>query len=118
MEKEACAIVEAIRKWAHLLSGRRFTVVTDKQSVPFMCDVRHSSKIENKKLMRWRMQLNEFDFEIVFRPRKLNSVHDTLSRAYCVSSPESTLYTIHASLCHLEQRVCIILSPLRISRIL
>jgi len=94
-------MVEAIRKWAHhLLSGCRFTVVTDQQSVSFMYDVRHSSKVKNNKIMRWRMQLNEFDFEVVFRPRKLNSVLDALSRAYCASLHERTLYTIHASLCH------------------
>ena len=52
VEKEACAIGEAIRKWVHLLSGRRFTVVTDQQSVSFMYDVRHSSKIKNEKRMR------------------------------------------------------------------
>ena len=49
METEACAMVEAIRKWAHRLSGLRFTVVTDQQSVSFMYDVRHSSKVKNKK---------------------------------------------------------------------
>ena len=48
METEACAMVEAIRKWAHLLSGRRFIAVTDQQSVSFMYDVRHSSKVKNK----------------------------------------------------------------------
>ena len=68
VEKEACAIVEAIRKWAHLLSGRQFTVVTDQQSVSFMYNVRHSSKIKNEKRMIWYMQLNEFDCEVVFRP--------------------------------------------------
>jgi len=100
VEKEACATVEAIRKWAHLLSGRRFTAVTDQQSVSFMYDVRHFSKIKNEKIMRWRMQLSEFDFQTVFRSGKLNSVLDVLSRAYCASLQESTLYTIHASLCH------------------
>jgi len=100
VEKEACAIVEAIRKWAHLLSGCRLTVVTDQQSVSFMYDVRHPSRIKNERIMRWRMQLKEFDFEVVFRSGKLNSVPDVLSRAFCASLHESTLYTIHASLCH------------------
>jgi len=59
VEKEACAIVEAIRKWAHLLSGRRFTVVTDQQFVYFMYDVRHSSKIKYEKIMRWRMHATQ-----------------------------------------------------------
>jgi len=64
------------------------------------------------------MQLSEFDFQIVFHPGKLNSVPGALSRAYCASLYESTLHTIHASLCPLEQRVCIILSALKICRIL
>ena len=29
VEKEASAIVEAIRKWSHLLTGRRFKLITD-----------------------------------------------------------------------------------------
>jgi len=36
VEKKACAIVEPIRKWAHLLNGRRFTVVPDQQSISFI----------------------------------------------------------------------------------
>jgi len=64
-----------------------------------MYDLRHSSNIKNEKVMRWRMQLSEFDFQIVFRPGKLNSVPGAISRAYCASLHESTLYTIHASLC-------------------
>ena len=100
VEKEAYAIVEAIRKWAHLLSSRRFTVVADQQSVSFMYGVSHSSKTKNEKIMRWRMQLNEFDFEVVFRAGNLNSVPDALSRAYCASLHENILHNIHASLCH------------------
>jgi len=44
VEKEACAIVEAIRKWAHLLSGH--------QPVSVIYDVRHSIKIKNEKIIR------------------------------------------------------------------
>jgi len=99
VEKEACAIVEAIQKWTHLLSGRRFTVVTDQQSVSIMYNVLPQySKIKNEKIMRWRMQISEFDFEVVFRPGKLNSVPNARSRAYCASLHESTLHTIHSSL--------------------
>jgi len=72
----------------------------DQQSVSFMYDVRHSSKIKNEKIMSWRMQFSEFERQIWFHPGKLNSVPDALSRAYCASLHKSTLYTIHASLCH------------------
>ena len=34
VEKEAYAVVEALRKWRHLLIGRHFTLVTDKRVFP------------------------------------------------------------------------------------
>ena len=38
VEKEATAIVEAIRKWEHLLARQHFTLITDQKSVAFMLD--------------------------------------------------------------------------------
>ena len=45
VEKEAYAIVEALRKWKHLLIGKHFNLVTDQRSVSFMLDLKHPSKI-------------------------------------------------------------------------
>ena len=42
VEKEACAIVEVIKKWSHYLSALRFTIVTDQQAVHYMF---HSEKL-------------------------------------------------------------------------
>jgi len=100
VEKEACAIVEAVRKWFHFLTGRKFSIITDQRSVAFMYDVQHAGKIKNDKIMRWRMQLSEFDFDIFYRPGHANSVPDALSRVYCASLHDSTLYKLHDSLCH------------------
>lgn len=36
VEKEAYAIVEAIRKWRNYLLGRHFHLITDQRSVAFM----------------------------------------------------------------------------------
>ena len=36
IEKEAYAIVEALRKWKHYLTGRHFTLVTDQQTVLYI----------------------------------------------------------------------------------
>nr|XP_026689480.1 uncharacterized protein LOC104265567 [Ciona intestinalis] len=45
VEKEATAIVEAIRKWSHLLLGRRFKLVTDQKSVAFMYDNQRHNEV-------------------------------------------------------------------------
>ena len=65
VEKEASVIVEVIIKWTHCLLGHKFTIVTDQRSVAFMYSVKHLSKIKNEKVMRWRLLLSEFDFDIV-----------------------------------------------------
>ena len=50
VEKGAYAVVEALRKWKHLLLGK--TLITDQRSVSFMLDMRHTSKIKNDKILR------------------------------------------------------------------
>ena len=46
IKKEATAIIEVVRKWAHFLHARVFTLVTDQQSIAFMLDQRKRSKIK------------------------------------------------------------------------
>lgn len=47
VEKEACAIIESVRKWRHLLSRKHFTLVTDQEAVSFMFDSKKHGKINN-----------------------------------------------------------------------
>ena len=51
VEKAAQAIIEAVRHWRHYLTGKHFTVRTDQQSVRFMFDKQHKSKIKNDKIL-------------------------------------------------------------------
>ena len=84
VEKEAAAIVEAIRKWNHFLLGRKFTLITDQQSVRYMYDTGcKRGKIKNAKILRWRLELAELNFDIVYRAGKCKAAPDTLSRMYC-----------------------------------
>lgn len=102
VEKEASAIVEAIRKWRFVLHGKRFTLITDQKSVAFMLDVKHSGKIKNDKIARWRAELSTFTFDIIYRPGKDNVPADTFSRV-CgnLSDVElKTLQKLHCDLCH------------------
>jgi len=85
VEKEATAIVEAVRKWSHLLLSRHFKLVTDQRSVSFMFNDSNRGKIKNAKIMRWRLELMQYCYDIVFRAGKHNTAPDTLSRVHCAS---------------------------------
>ena len=103
IEKEAYAIVEAIRKWRHFLAGRHFTLITDQRSVTFMFSNTHSSKIKNDKIQRWRLELSCYSFDIIYRAGKENVCADTLSRMVCSSAGSTDtnlLKKLHEDLCH------------------
>ncbi|XP_068235485.1 uncharacterized protein [Palaemon carinicauda] len=101
VEKEATAIIEAVRKWSHFLARRHFTLITDQRSVMFMLDSRKRTKIKNNKIQKWRLELASYSYTIQYRPGKQNIAPDTLTRAYCCSiSSMSSLTDIHENLCH------------------
>ncbi|CAI6372729.1 unnamed protein product [Macrosiphum euphorbiae] len=100
IEKEAYAIVEALRKWRHFLIGRQFKLITDQEAVSFMFNLKHSSKIKNDKIIRWRLELSCFSFDIQYRPGKENTVADTFSRVCAVVNNSNMLSDLHKSLCH------------------
>lgn len=107
IEKEAAAIVECLRKWRQFLIGRTFKLITDQKSVAFMFHQRHSSRIKNDKIQRWRLELSAYNFDIVYRPGRENVAADTLSRAGLPlvastngPSHEKALKELHETLCH------------------
>ena len=101
VEKEATAIIKAVRKWRHLLIRQHFHLVTDQKSVAFMLDARKRTKIKNNKIMCWRLELASFSYSIRYRPGIKNVGPDTLTRASCASVAVvgSKLDTIHKELC-------------------
>lgn len=101
IEKEAYAILEALRKWRHYLLGRHFRLITDQRSVAFMFSDRHSSKIKNDKIMRWKIELSCYKYEIVYRSGKENQAADSLSRiCSSVEGNLTKLTSLHDTLCH------------------
>ncbi|GAA53165.1 retrovirus-related Pol polyprotein from transposon 17.6 [Clonorchis sinensis] len=101
IEKEAYAIVESIRKWRHYLLGRPFKLITDQRSVTFMYGGGQKGKVKNDKIQRWRTELSEYKYDVIYRPGKDNHVADTLSRNVCASMGNNNqLGELHNSLCH------------------
>ena len=100
VEKEAAAIMDAIRKWYHFLVHKQFTIVTDQRSVAFMFNKKHPNSIKNHKLMRWRMELAPLKYNIIYRCGEENNAADALSRPFCGAISDATLYEVHDSLGH------------------
>ena len=95
------AIIEAVRKWRHLLLRNQFKLITDQRSVAFMFDNRKKTKIKNSKIQCWRMELAEFSYTILNRPGSDNIVPDALTRAFCATTlSQKSLSDIHSCLCH------------------
>jgi hypothetical protein len=75
-EKEAIAILEAVKKWRHYLLGTKLIIKTDHQSLKFMNDQRVTTGIQQKLLLK----LLEFDYAIEYKKGQENRVADALSR--------------------------------------
>ena len=76
IEQEAYAIFKAITKWRSFLLGSEFIVYTDHRNLTYI--LKHKSK----KILRWRLALQEFSFLIYHIPGKDNVEADLLSRLF------------------------------------
>jgi hypothetical protein len=84
VEKELAAIVWAIKYFRPYLYGTRFKVVSDHKPLTWIMSV----KDPGSRLLRWRIQLEEYDYEIVHKPGAQNSNADALSRIGAILKDE------------------------------
>ena len=81
VEKEAAAIIDAVRKWSHYLHWQKFVLITEQRAVAYyMFNPQRTGKIKNMKLQIWRSELGNFEYEIIHKPGKDSLVVDTFSR--------------------------------------
>jgi len=76
VEKEALAIFWSILRLRTFLLGRKFVVHTDHKPLEFI----FKNEKVSPKVLRWRMQLQEFEFNVMYTSGKSNVVADCLSR--------------------------------------
>lgn len=76
IENELLAIVWATKYFRPYLFGVKFTIVSDHKPLQWLFSI----KEPNSKLVRWRLKLAEYDYEIIYKKGKLNANADALSR--------------------------------------
>ena len=100
IEKEATAVIEAVRKWAHFLKHKTLTLINDQKAVSHMFSKTNRGKIKNNKILLWRLELGQYHYEIMHKPGRDNVASDTFSRICAAQDDDSTLQTLHNSLGH------------------
>jgi hypothetical protein len=76
VEKELLAIVWACKQFRPYLLGRKFQIVTNHKGLTWIFNVKDPSS----RLKRWKLLLEEYDYEIEYRAGKRNCNADSLSR--------------------------------------
>ena len=91
IEKEALAIIFAIRKFQQFLYGRRFTLLTDHQPLTLLFGPKKGiPPIAASCLQRWAIQLSAYQYDIKYPSSKQNAKADAFSRLQCGTSTEDS----------------------------
>src|SRR5436190_11434058 len=76
VEKELKSIVFSVQNFRSYLYGTKFTIRTDHRPLIWLYNMRNG----NQKVMRWKIELSEYNFDIEYLPGRTNKIADYLSR--------------------------------------
>lgn len=88
-DKEAMAIIEAVKKWKHYFSATSLIIRTDQESLKYIQEQKVTEGIQHKLLLK----LLGYNFTIEYKKGKENRAADALSR---VKHAVSAIFTIVA----------------------
>lgn len=75
-EREALAIVQAVKNFRPYVYGRALTIVTDHKPLVWF----RTAKDGNARVLKWRLRLAEYEYTVVHKPGKIKLNADALSR--------------------------------------
>ncbi len=81
LEKEALAIIFAVKRLRQYLAGRRFTIYSDHKPLQHLFgESKQVPLMAASRIQRWALTLNEYDYSIRYRPGSKICNADALSR--------------------------------------
>lgn len=95
VEKELLAIVWSVKRFRPYLFGQSFKIRTDHKPLIFL----YNNKNPSSRLVRWRVDMDEYQYEIEYKSGKSNLNADALSRIILPNvhtDPSSSLPQIQA----------------------
>ena len=75
-EREGLAMVYALQKIRHYLLGAHFKMFTDHSALKYLVN----KPVLGGRICRWLLLFQEYDFQIIVKPGRLNASPDHLSR--------------------------------------
>ena len=72
------AIIFAVKQFRLYIYGQNFNLVTDHRPLIWLCNLKDPTV--GSRLARWKIKLQEYDYEIVYKPGRINANADALSR--------------------------------------
>ena len=77
-ELECLAVKWAVEKLSHYLKGRKFTIISDYKNLKWWFN---NFKDDKSRRARWRIFMQQYDFDVEYKKGVENKVADALSRA-------------------------------------
>ena len=96
-EKEAMAILQALKKWRHYFLGNKVIIKSDQQSLKYLGSQRLLEGIQHKLMLK----LLEFDYTIEYKKGSDNTARDALSQQFHEdNSPYADTTAVETHLCN------------------
>jgi len=97
VEKELYAIIKSLEKFKNITWGNNINIYTDSRNILSL------KEGYNKRIQRWKLLLNEYDYELIHVKGQNNAIADELSRSYVKN--ENCKAATHAEGREIEEKI-------------